>query len=36
MPTVKFSADGKSNAYSIGRRLCDLYVGDGLKWHLSR
>ena len=29
--TLKFSADGKSYAYSIGRMLSDLYVVDGLK-----
>jgi len=28
---IKFSADGKSYAYSVGRMLSDLYVVDGLK-----
>jgi dipeptidyl aminopeptidase/acylaminoacyl peptidase len=31
IPSVKFSADGKSYAYSVGRILSDLYVVDGLK-----
>jgi Tol biopolymer transport system component len=31
IPYIKFSADGKSYAYSIGRQLSDLYVVDGLK-----
>jgi serine/threonine protein kinase len=31
IPSVKFSADGKSYAYSTGRILSDLYVVDGLK-----
>jgi len=31
IPVVKFSADGKSYAYSTGRILSDLYVVDGLK-----
>jgi hypothetical protein len=31
IPAVKFSADGKSYAYSTGRILSDLYVVDGLK-----
>jgi Tol biopolymer transport system component len=31
IPSVRFSADGKSYAYSIGRILSDLYVVDGLK-----
>ena len=31
IPTLKFSADGKSYAYSIGRTLSDLYVVDGLQ-----
>jgi hypothetical protein len=31
IPSIKFSADGKSYAYSIGRQLSDLYVVDGLK-----
>jgi eukaryotic-like serine/threonine-protein kinase len=31
IPTIKFSADGKSYAYSVGRTLSDLYVVDGLK-----
>jgi Tol biopolymer transport system component len=31
IPSMKFSADGKSYAYSVGRRLSDLYVVDGLK-----
>jgi Tol biopolymer transport system component len=31
LPVIKFSADGKSYAYSIGRLLSDLYVVDGLK-----
>jgi dipeptidyl aminopeptidase/acylaminoacyl peptidase len=30
-PSVRFSADGKSYAYSLGRMLSDLYVVDGLK-----
>jgi dipeptidyl aminopeptidase/acylaminoacyl peptidase len=30
-PSLKFSADGKSYAYSLGRMLSDLYVVDGLK-----
>jgi serine/threonine protein kinase/Tol biopolymer transport system component len=31
IPSLKFSADGKAYAYSIGRILSDLYVVDGLK-----
>jgi len=31
IPTVGFSADGKSYAYSIGRMLSDLFVVQGLK-----
>jgi Tol biopolymer transport system component len=31
IPTIKFSADGKSYAYSTLRVLSDLYVVDGLK-----
>jgi eukaryotic-like serine/threonine-protein kinase len=31
IPTIRFSADGKSYAYSLGRWLSDLYVVDGLK-----
>jgi len=31
IPVVKFSADGKSYAYSVGRTLSDLFVVDGLK-----
>ena len=31
IPYIKFSADGKSYAYSLGRQLSDLYVVDGLK-----
>ena len=31
IPVVKFSADGKSYAYSTGRILSDLYVVDGLR-----
>jgi eukaryotic-like serine/threonine-protein kinase len=31
IPSVRFSADGKSYAYSIGRTLSDLYVVDGLR-----
>lgn len=31
IPTIKFSADGKSYAYSMLRVLSDLYVVDGLK-----
>lgn len=31
IPTVSFSADGKSYAYSIGRMLSDLFVVQGLK-----
>ncbi|HME34688.1 MAG TPA: protein kinase [Candidatus Sulfotelmatobacter sp.] len=31
IPVIKFSADGKSYAYSVGRILSDLYVVDGLK-----
>jgi hypothetical protein len=31
IPFIKFSADGKSYAYSIGRQLSDLYAVDGLK-----
>ena len=31
VPGVRFSADGKSYAYSMGRMLSDLYVVDGLK-----
>ncbi|HMK23377.1 MAG TPA: protein kinase [Terriglobales bacterium] len=31
IPDVKFSADGKSYAYSVVRLLSDLYVVDGLK-----
>jgi eukaryotic-like serine/threonine-protein kinase len=30
IPSIKFSADGKSYAYSTGRILSDLYVVDGL------
>jgi WD40 repeat protein len=31
IPTIRFSADGKSYAYSLGRWLSDLYVVEGLK-----
>ena len=31
IPTIKFSADGKSYGYSIGRLLSDLYVVNGLQ-----
>jgi serine/threonine protein kinase/Tol biopolymer transport system component len=31
IPAMRFSADGKAYAYSIGRTLSDLYVVDGLK-----
>jgi Tol biopolymer transport system component len=31
IPGLRFSADGKSYAYSLGRMLSDLYVVDGLK-----
>lgn len=31
IPVIKFSADGKSYAYSTARILSDLYVVDGLK-----
>ena len=31
VPIIRFSADGKSYAYSLGRMLSDLYVVDGLK-----
>ncbi|MGA8273877.1 MAG: protein kinase [Candidatus Sulfotelmatobacter sp.] len=31
IPSMRFSADGKSYAYSVGRILSDLYVVDGLK-----
>jgi eukaryotic-like serine/threonine-protein kinase len=31
IPTMRFSADGKSYAYSVGRILSDLYVVGGLK-----
>jgi dipeptidyl aminopeptidase/acylaminoacyl peptidase len=31
IPVIKFSADGKSYAYSTGRILSDLYVVDGLR-----
>jgi serine/threonine protein kinase/dipeptidyl aminopeptidase/acylaminoacyl peptidase len=31
LPVIKFSADGKSYAYSVGRTLSDLFVVDGLK-----
>ncbi len=31
IPSVRFSADGKSYAYTLGRFLSDLYVVDGLK-----
>lgn len=31
IPTIRFSDDGKSYAYSLGRWLSDLYVVDGLK-----
>ncbi len=31
IPIIRFSADGKSYAYSVGRILSDLYVVDGLK-----
>jgi serine/threonine protein kinase len=30
-PSLRFSADGKSYAYSLGRMLSDLYVVDGPK-----
>ena len=31
IPSLKFSEDGKSYAYSVGRILSDLFVVDGLK-----
>jgi len=31
IPSMRFSADGKSYAYALGRFLSDLYVVDGLK-----
>ncbi len=31
IPGLRFSADGKSYAYTVGRFLSDLYVVDGLK-----
>ena len=31
LPVLRFSADGKSYAYSLGRSLSDLFVVDGLK-----
>ena len=31
IPFIRFGADGKSYAYSLGRWLSDLYVVDGLK-----
>lgn len=31
IPTMRFSADGNSYAYSVGRILSDLFVVDGLK-----
>jgi Tol biopolymer transport system component len=31
VPALRFSADGKSYAYTVGRFLSDLYVVDGLK-----
>ena len=31
VPGMRFSADGKAYAYSVGRMLSDLYVVDGLK-----
>jgi hypothetical protein len=31
IPSVRFSADGKAYAYSVGRILSDLYVVDGLR-----
>ena len=31
IPSLQFSADGKSYAYSLGRQLSDLFVVDGLK-----
>jgi len=31
IPTMRFSADGKAYAYSVGRILSDLFVVDGLK-----
>jgi Tol biopolymer transport system component len=31
IPTMRFSADGKSYAYSVGRILSDLFIVDGLK-----
>ncbi len=31
LPSLKFSADGKAYAYSVGRLISDLYVVDGLK-----
>jgi hypothetical protein len=31
IPSLQFSADGKSYTYSLGRQLSDLYVVDGLK-----
>ncbi len=33
LPSIKFSADGKAYAYSVGRLLSDLYVVDGLQPH---
>jgi len=31
IPGIRFSKDGKSYAYSVGRVLSDLHVVDGLK-----
>jgi serine/threonine protein kinase/Tol biopolymer transport system component len=31
IPSLRFSADGKAYAYSVGRILSDLYVVDGMK-----
>jgi dipeptidyl aminopeptidase/acylaminoacyl peptidase len=31
IPSIRFSADGKSYAYSVGRIISDLYVVEGLK-----
>ena len=31
VPSLRFSADGKSYAYSVARILSDLFVVDGLK-----
>ena len=31
IPSIRFSADGKAYAYSVGRILSDLYVVDGLR-----